>query len=127
MMNNCVFCQKLANGNFFSENETCISFPDAFPVSKGHSLIVPKRHEGDFFNLNEDEQKDIISLLNLCKKELSEQFKPDGFNVGINVGEHAGQTVSHAHIHLMPRYKGDSKDPRGGIRWTIPGKANYWD
>ena len=99
---------------------------DAFPVSLGHTLIIPKRHVGSFFILSSDERTDLMALLNSAKIGVEAEFKPDGYNIGINDGPLAGQTVPHLHIHLIPRYKGDMSDPRGGVRWIIPDKADYW-
>jgi len=88
-------------------------------------LIVPKQHVSDYFELSEAEQQELWQLVNRCKAILTERYRPDGFNVGINVGPTAGQTIFHVHIHLIPRYKGDVKNPKGGIRHTIPGKGYY--
>lgn len=126
MKTECIFCKKIVDKNITLENEKAVSFFDGFPLSKGHTLIIPKRHERDFFNLNNAEQQNIISLMNLAKENLIKEFKPDGFNVGINIGDYAGQTIQHAHLHLIPRFKGDVAEPKGGIRWIIPDKAPYW-
>ncbi|WP_245579372.1 HIT family protein [Chitinilyticum aquatile] len=99
---------------------------DGFPVSPGHSLIIPHRHVSSFFELTSSEREALILLLDETKQALQEEFKPDGYNIGINDGPAAGQTVAHLHIHLIPRYSGDLADPRGGVRWVIPEKANYW-
>ena len=99
---------------------------DAFPISPGHTLIIPKRHVGSFFDLSSDEREDLMSLLGTAKANVEAEFKPDGYNIGINDGPVAGQTVPHLHVHLIPRYKGDMPDPRGGVRWIIPDKADYW-
>ena len=99
---------------------------DAFPISPGHTLIIPKRHVGSFFDLSSDEREDLMSLLGTAKANVEAEFKPDGYNIGINDGPVAGQTVPHLHVHLIPRYKGDMSDPRGGVRWIIPDKADYW-
>ena len=99
---------------------------DAFPISPGHKLIISKRHVGSFFDLSSDEREDLMSLLASAKANVEAEFKPDGYNIGINDGPAAGQTVPHLHIHLIPRYKGDLPDPRGGVRWIIPDKADYW-
>jgi len=99
---------------------------DAFPISPGHTLIIPKRHVGSFFDLSSDEREDLMSLLGTAKANVEAEFKPDGYNIGINDGPVAGQTVPHLHVHLIPRYKGDMPDPRGGVRWIIPEKADYW-
>jgi len=99
---------------------------DAFPISPGHTLIIPKRHVGSFFALSSEEREALMSLLAAAKANVEAEFKPDGYNIGINDGPAAGQTVPHLHIHLIPRYKGDMPDPRGGVRWIIPDKADYW-
>ena len=99
---------------------------DGFPVTPGHSLIIPKRHISSFFDTTPDERDALLSLLDQAKQLAAEEFKPDGYNIGINDGAAAGQTVPHLHIHLIPRYAGDLDDPRGGVRWVIPDKADYW-
>lgn len=202
----CPFCQ-IAPKRIILQNEFGFAVRDGFPVSEGHSLIIPKRHEASFFNLSVEEQHGLLELLNQCKKDLThislcspaslyrypetsnshsglvpktltafagqahpessspvipdsepetsissrhsgldpessslvipapepesipsqnEVKVPSDFNIGINDGAAAGQTVPHCHIHLIPRYQGDVKDPRGGVRWVIPEKANYW-
>lgn len=99
---------------------------DGFPISPGHTLIIPRRHIGSFFDLSEIERDAMFVLIEEAKRQLDREFKPDGYNIGINDGAAAGQTISHLHIHLIPRYQGDREDPRGGIRWIIPDKADYW-
>jgi len=99
---------------------------DGYPVSPGHTLVIPKRHVGSFFQVTPDERSDLLALLDDAKAQMGLEFKPDGYNIGINDGPAAGQTVPHLHIHLIPRYDGDRADPRGGVRWVIPEKANYW-
>jgi len=99
---------------------------DGFPISPGHTLVIPRRHIGSFFDIDKDERDSLIGLLDKAKQELLNEFQPDGFNIGINDGPAAGQTVPHLHIHLIPRYQGDLPDPRGGVRWVIPDKADYW-
>lgn len=99
---------------------------DGFPVSQGHLLIVPNRHATDWFDLTTDEQHAIMNLVEQGKCWLEKHYQPDGYNIGMNCGAAAGQTVMHMHCHLIPRYAGDQKDPRGGVRWVIPGKADYW-
>jgi diadenosine tetraphosphate (Ap4A) HIT family hydrolase len=89
-------------------------------------LIVPKRHVASLFDLAEEEQDAIWRLVALVRAELMAQLKPDGFNIGVNDGPAAGQTILHAHVHIIPRRKGDVADPRGGVRWIIPSKARYW-
>lgn len=99
---------------------------DGFPVSPGHTLIIPRRHIGSFFDLLPEERDDLLKLLDSAKKTVDTKFAPAGYNIGINDGAAAGQTVPHLHIHLIPRYDGDREDPRGGVRWVIPAKADYW-
>lgn len=99
---------------------------DGFPISLGHTLIIPRRHVGSFFDLSGAERSDLCSLLEEAKRQLDAEFRADGYNIGINDGATAGQTVPHLHIHLIPRYRGDREDPRGGVRWIIPEKADYW-
>jgi diadenosine tetraphosphate (Ap4A) HIT family hydrolase len=108
-----------------SENEFAAALRDTFPVSPGHTLIIPKRPVSSIFELSSAEIAACWELLGAERVRLIEEFNPDGFNIGSNIGEVAGQTISHAHIHLIPRYKGDHPTPRGGVRAVIPGKANY--
>lgn len=121
----CPFCT-LVNRKIYLENDLSIGILDGFPISNGHSLIIPKRHVGSIFDIQKDELLSLFNLLADVKNKLTEQFSPDGFNIGINDNEAAGQTINHVHIHLIPRYKGDQEDPRGGIRWIFPDKAKYW-
>lgn len=107
------------------ETATVFSFYDKFPVSKGHALIVPKRVVSDYFELTNREQIACWLVVNRVKEILQQKFNPDGFNIGINVGETAGQTIPHVHIHIIPRYKEDVPNPRGGIRGVIPSKKEY--
>ena len=100
---------------------------DGFPVSPGHTLIIPKRHVASFFEVTDAERADLMSLLAAARDDLDREFHPAGYNIGINDGAAAGQTVPHLHIHLIPRYEGDRDDPRGGVRWVLPDKAAYWD
>ena len=121
----CPFCQ-IEKNRMVIENEHAFVIYDGYPISPGHSLIIPKRHIASFFEAKQEEQVSLLELLNQMQLNLIEEFKPDGFNIGINVGEAAGQTVMHLHIHLIPRYVGDIPDPRGGVRWIFPEKADYW-
>lgn len=122
----CVFCDGVRAGDILAENEVAAAFLDGFPLTPGHTLIVPKRHEPDFLRLSPDEMIALCRLLAPIREFLDRDFRPDGYNLGVNVGEAAGQTVDHAHIHVIPRYAGDVAEPRGGVRWIIPGKARYW-
>ena len=108
-----------------TENKLAYAFYDGYPVSKGHMLIVPKRVVPEIFDLNDEEYRTCLDLIKDVKDYLIKKYNPDGFNIGFNCGEDAGQTVFHAHIHVIPRYKGDIPNPRGGVRNIIPGKGNY--
>jgi diadenosine tetraphosphate (Ap4A) HIT family hydrolase len=104
---------------------------DGYPISPGHTLIISKRHIGSFFDTTTEERNALFELLDWAKASLLSPgcetgSMPDAFNIGINDGPAAGQIVPHLHIHLIPRYQGDSKDPRGGVRWIMPDKAKYW-
>jgi diadenosine tetraphosphate (Ap4A) HIT family hydrolase len=115
----------LDKGRWIAENLYAAALRDVFPVSPGHTLIVPKRVVSSIFELTDDEILACWSLLRSERDRLITEMGPDGFNIGVNVGYAAGQTVWHAHIHLIPRYEGDHPKPRGGIRGVIPGKADY--
>lgn len=99
---------------------------DGYPITQGHTLIIPKLHVGSFFDITQEERQGLFELIDLAKADLDKAFKPDSYNIGINDGEAAGQTIPHLHIHLIPRYNEEGKDPRGGIRWLVPEKADYW-
>ena len=107
------------------ETATVFSFYDKFPVSKGHSLIVPKRLVSNYFDLTLKEQTACWIVANKVKTILQKKYNPDGFNIGININADAGQTIWHSHIHIIPRYNGDVENPRGGIRAVIPNKKEY--
>lgn len=121
----CPFCT-LDLSRVLMVNDHAIAFSDGFPVTPGHSLIVPKRHISSLFETTKEEQAAIFELLAQMRELLLAERAPDGFNIGINDGTAAGQTVMHLHIHLIPRYAGDTEDPRGGVRWIMPEKAPYW-
>lgn len=114
-MTKCVFCT-LPETDILVENELALAFYDKFPVNEGHVLIIPKRHLASLFEATQEEIISIWKLLEEVKEELDKRFHPDGYNVGVNVGAAAGQTVFHLHVHVIPRYHGDVSDPRGGIR-----------
>lgn len=122
---NCVFCSIPAERIVYA-SEHAIAVPDGFPVAKGHSLVIPLRHVQSIYELSETEQTGLWQLVSRVREKLQVEFHPDGFNIGLNDGAAAGQTVPHAHVHVIPRYAGDVPDPRGGIRWIIPDKAKYW-
>jgi diadenosine tetraphosphate (Ap4A) HIT family hydrolase len=121
----CPFCT-LPASRIIASSELAVVVRDAFPVSPGHTLIIPRRHIGSFFELTEDERNTMLALLDSARAGLEPEFHPDGYNIGINDGPAAGQTVLHLHLHLIPRYLGDRSDPRGGVRWVLPEKADYW-
>ena len=121
----CPFCALPAERILILADEALV-IRDAFPVSSGHTLVIPRRHIGSFFELTDAERACMVELLAKAKAELDLSFQPDGFNIGINDGAAAGQTVPHLHLHLIPRYRGDAPDPRGGVRWVLPAKAKYW-
>jgi diadenosine tetraphosphate (Ap4A) HIT family hydrolase len=158
----CPFCQ-LPSERILHSNEYGMVIRDGYPISPGHTLIIPKRHVGSFFDTSSEERNALLELLDWAKAELEASAsntegsqhkgqpngesvvseseepaeyhasaqhkpprKPHAYNIGINDGPAAGQTVPHLHIHLIPRYRGDMPDPRGGVRWIMPGKADYW-
>ena len=124
-MNGCAFCE-MPSSRIVGENELALAIRDAFPVSKGHSLMIPKRHVADFFDLDQSERNALQSLLEEQRTSLMKAHADiAGFNVGVNAGKAAGQTVFHCHMHLIPRRMGDVEDPRGGVRGVIPGKQTY--
>jgi diadenosine tetraphosphate (Ap4A) HIT family hydrolase len=108
------------------QTELTVTIADGCPVSPGHVLVVPKRHLASLFDLTADEWAALNVALVRAKAKLDIEHHPDGYNVGVNVAEAAGQTVQHLHVHLIPRYAGDSPDPRGGVRWVLPAHAAYW-
>ena len=121
----CHFCS-LPNERIIDETETCLVIPDLYPVTPLHTLIITKRHVASYFDLNDQERQDVQSLINNHQLRIKEEDPTvSGFNVGINCGENAGQTVMHCHVHLIPRRKGDIDDPRGGVRGVIPEKRIY--
>jgi diadenosine tetraphosphate (Ap4A) HIT family hydrolase len=115
---NCPFCQPGAR--VVSGNELAAALRDKEPASKGHTLVIPRRHCASFFDLTEAELTACYALLREQRAKLLSEFHPDGFNVGINDGAAAGQSIEHTHWHLIPRYRGDHPDPRGGVRHVIP-------
>jgi diadenosine tetraphosphate (Ap4A) HIT family hydrolase len=121
----CPFCS-IAESRLAGQNGEAFWIRDGFPVSPGHSLIIPRRHVGSFFEATAPERSALLALLDEARAALTAELHPDGFNIGINDGAAAGQTVPHLHIHLIPRFHGDVADPRGGVRWVIADKADYW-
>ena len=121
----CPFCC-VSNHLIIKENAIPFAVYDGFPVTPGHCLIIPKRHISSFFETTIEEQLSFLDLITKVQQMIKKEHNPDGFNIGVNDGEAAGQTVMHLHIHLIPRYLGDVEDPRGGVRWVIPENAPYW-
>jgi diadenosine tetraphosphate (Ap4A) HIT family hydrolase len=121
----CVFCT-LPTARIRRVSKLSWVIRDGFPISPGHTLVIPKRHAASFFELTAEERSDLLALLDAAKADLDREFSPQGYNIGVNDGAAAGQTVGHVHIHLIPRFAGDRPDPRGGVRWIFPEKADYW-
>lgn len=121
----CVFCA-LGEEDAVHTHALAWVRRDGYPLTQGHSLVIPRRHVASFFELTAEERLAILELLDRAKESLDRQYRPDGYNIGINDGAAAGQTVMHLHVHLIPRYRGDTSDPRGGVRWIFPDKAAYW-
>jgi len=114
-LHECVFCS-IPEDEVIAQNDLALAFFDRYPVNKGHVLIIPRRHVATYFDATPDETNAIASLLAEVKAQLDAEFAPDGYNIGVNVGAAAGQTIFHLHVHLIPRYVGDVPDPRGGVR-----------
>lgn len=112
----CIFCDYTAAKNYIAENELAFAIFDSYPVNKGHVLVIPKRHFAGYFDATAEEVAALNALMHTVKKRIDDEFKPDGYNIGINVGEAAGQTIFHLHIHMIPRYVGDVENPKGGVR-----------
>ncbi len=124
-MKNCFFCTSINNKDYTLENDLAIARFDDFPVNPGHLEIIPKRHIKDWWETTQEEKLAIFKLLEDSKKLIDEKYHPDAYNIGMNLGEDAGQSIMHLHVHLIPRYKNDVENPRGGVRGIIPNKQNY--
>ena len=122
----CPFCTRAAGGTVSASNTVAVAFPDAYPLVVGHTLVCPRRHVADLFGLDADGWAGVWSLVRDVQRRLVIDLDADGWNVGVNVGSAAGQTVEHAHVHLIPRRAGDVPEPRGGVRWVLPDRADYW-
>jgi diadenosine tetraphosphate (Ap4A) HIT family hydrolase len=120
----CLFCS--LPDRIIMSNELAFVVRDGYPVSPGHTLIIPKRHVATFFETTTEERLAMFELMDKAKLGLDSEFHPAGYNLGLNDGAAAGQTVMHVHFHLIPRYVGDNGDARGGVRWILPEKAKYW-
>lgn len=122
---NCPFCAPDPQRELLTESATCYAIFDKYPVTPGHTLVIPKKHVPNYFDLSAHTKTALWLMTDRVKELLAERFHPDGFNVGLNIGTAAGQTVPHVHIHIIPRYAGDVENPRGGVRHVIPGKGGY--
>lgn len=130
-MDDCIFCKAVKNPH---DSEMCvlghsknwIIVEDGFPVTKGHTLLIPKRHCENVFQLNEEERNELHEVIGTAKTlARARHGKIDGWNIGANCGEAAGQTIMHCHIHLIPRRNGDCENPRGGVRGCVPSRMSY--
>jgi diadenosine tetraphosphate (Ap4A) HIT family hydrolase len=121
----CPFCTVDAS-RVIAQSPLAIAFRDGFPVSVGHCLVAPRRHVASWFDTSNAERQEIMGLIDEARDGLANEHRPAGFNIGINDGRAAGQTVMHVHVQLIPRYPGDRTDPRGGVRWVLPDAADYW-
>jgi diadenosine tetraphosphate (Ap4A) HIT family hydrolase len=118
----CPFCTR---PNIVVENEYAFARYDGYPVNRGHCLVVPRRHIADYFQATREEKTAIWDLVDRMKELIDAEFEPDGYNVGVNIGTAAGQSVPHIHVHIIPRYKGDVENPKGGVRGVIPERQKY--
>lgn len=121
----CPFCKGFDESRIIYQDSSWVAIYDGYPVSNGHALLIPKRHVESYFNLNYLELASVWVTIGIVKTLLDKKFKPSGYNIGINCGKSAGQTVPHCHIHIIPRYDGDVEDPTGGVRGVIPSKQKY--
>ena len=119
---NCIFC---GEPEMVIENELAFAHYDSYPVNPGHCLIIPRRHVAEYFQATAEEKAAIWALVDEMKIIIDRDYKPDGYNIGVNVGKAGGQSVPHIHIHMIPRYTGDMENPRGGVRGVIPHKQKY--
>ncbi len=126
-MSDCAFCDRVTNGFFTQSNEHAVAFEDSFPVTPGHTLVISRQHVESLFALTRDARSAMWALVDSVHEKIVAELAPDGFNIGVNIHDAGGQTVPHAHVHVIPRYDGDVDDPRGGVRWVIPNRAEYWD
>jgi len=121
----CPFCT-LTESRVRFQSELAVGVDDAYPVSPGHTLILPRRHVRSYFELSGAERQAMNELLDRAHRDLTERLHPDAYTMGVNDGPAAGQSIPHVHMHLIPRYRGDRDNPRGGVRWVLPDKADYW-
>lgn len=121
----CRFCVSKPHGRLIVEGRLGYAAWDRHPASDGHFLVIPYRHFASYFDINDEELVELWSLVKMGKEAVEERYQPDGYNIGINVGEAAGQSIHHLHIHVIPRYRGDVENPKGGVRGVIPHKKLY--
>lgn len=122
----CPFCSDNIQDRIVADYQSVFAIEDKYPVTNGHLLVIPYRHTEDYFSMTQEERQDAEELIRVLRnKVLQEDKTVTGFNIGMNCGESAGQTVMHAHIHLIPRRGGDTPEPRGGIRGCVPDKMGY--
>jgi diadenosine tetraphosphate (Ap4A) HIT family hydrolase len=117
-------CELCSRESVLSENELAYVRPDTHSLSRGHLLVIPKRHVGDFFEMTREETIAVLDLLREARQLIHAEHSPDGYNIGVNVGQAAGQSRMHVHVHLIPRYRGDVTDPKGGVRCVLAGKSS---
>jgi ATP adenylyltransferase len=122
---NCPFCNLDPDRQIIKDHLGTTAILDKYPVSLGHALVIPQRHCADYFQLTQNEKQSCWQMVDDVKEILVQKYHPDGFNIGININETAGQTIPHVHIHVIPRYHGDLQDPEGGVRGVIPDKRKY--
>jgi diadenosine tetraphosphate (Ap4A) HIT family hydrolase len=120
----CPFCAVPAT-RLVAENALAIAIRDSFPVNPGHTLVIPRRHVASWFETSHEERLAILELVDETRIQLDADLHPGGYNIGINAGQPAGQTVMHVHVHLIPRFAGDVDDPTGGVRFVVPERGNY--
>lgn len=123
---NCPFCAPDPS-RVFHAGRLVLGLWDGFPVSPGHALLVTRRHVATWFDASAEERTELMDAIEHAHAAILAEHRPDGLNVGMNLGAAAGQTVEHLHLHVIPRYAGDVEDPRGGIRWVVPDRAAYWE
>ena len=121
----CIFCD-IPGREIEVENGSAFATRDSYPVARGHMLIVPRRHVASWFETTMEERIDLMKTLDEAKRLVEAEFAPASYNIGVNDGPAAGQSIPHVHIHLIPRYPGDCENPRGGVRWVLPKNAAYW-
>ena len=124
-MEGCIFCEEPKEGSVIFDRLMWKAVFDGYPVSKGHTLIIPKEHVESYFDLSDAKKESLHYAIEEVKNYLDAKYHPQGYNIGINCGKAAGQTIPHCHIHVIPRYDGDVENPRGGVRGVIPSKQNY--